>query len=489
MALLEKRKSSSRLDDTIPLTCHIEGRDKNDSYVEYSIKVQRGPNPENQWKVLHRYTDFDSMNKVLETSGATLSLPPKKMFGNMDNAFIAERLTGLQQYLNSIAQEPMFVRHECFKRFMDPKNYPPNMDDEAAEQVAMFYRSEPSWELVENLPDIGWRIRKHYFLTKYAGATQKNDRQILSWVEYGPDLYLSMDKDLPAAMKLLTNILHPYICPIRIATAHEKGAVIVRDFRQSGTLKDFICKAKPKLGHLKKYCYPKLPVTMQLEDIRRCGRQILEALKTLQDKGFPYGHLHTGNIIMEGNVARLLDIENGLLGVPSIHRHHLLELKKIQNLEQQDVYCFGHVLYEMTFGKELRAPTTDEIPPNCPPLLEPILSSILTPDACKGNIPTVSELLQLPFFADVQLGPEEKMSLKIPSKLKEALKQVKDGIEQRLRDDQKLLSQFRRYSKAQAKATSKEEKDKRRHQRKQIKKQESLAENPTSNSTKPPMST
>ena len=28
---------------------------------------------------------------------------------------------------------------------------------------------------------------------------------------------------------------------------------------------------------------------MQLEDIRRCGRQILEALKTLQDKGFPYG--------------------------------------------------------------------------------------------------------------------------------------------------------------------------------------------------------
>jgi hypothetical protein len=30
---------------------------------------------------------------------------------------------------------------------------------------------------------------------------------------------------------------------------------------------------------------------MQLEDIRRCGRQILEALKMLQDKGFPYGSL------------------------------------------------------------------------------------------------------------------------------------------------------------------------------------------------------
>ncbi len=30
--------------------------------------------------------------------------------------------------------------------------------------------------------------------------------------------------------------------------------------------------------------------------------------------------------------------------------------------------------------------------------------------------------------------------LQIPSKLKEALKQVKDGIEQRLREDQKLVS-------------------------------------------------
>ena len=49
------------------------------------------------------------------------------MFGNMDNTFIQERLLGLQQYLNSIIQEPMFVRHESFKRFMDPKNYPANM--------------------------------------------------------------------------------------------------------------------------------------------------------------------------------------------------------------------------------------------------------------------------------------------------------------------------------------------------------------------------
>lgn len=482
--MLEKKRCSSKLDDTIPLTCYVESREKHDSYVEYCIRVQRGPNPENSWKVFHRYNDFDMMNKVLEISGITLPLPPKKVFGNMDNAFLAERQQGLQSYLVSLLQETMFVKHECFKRFLDPKNYPPNMEDEAAEQVAMFFRSEPSWELVEALPDIGWRIRKHYFLTKNSSTTQKNDRQILAWVDYGPDLVLSNDKDLPAAMKLLTNILHPYICPIRIATAHEKGAAVVRDFRPEGTLKDFICKAKPKLNQLKKYCYPKTPIAMNLEDIRRCGRQILEALKTLQDKGFPYGHLHTGNILMEGNVCRLLDIENSLLGVPSIHRHHFLELKKIQNIEQQDVYCFGHVLYEMTFGQELRSPTVDEIPPNCPPQLEPIFHLILTPTACKGGLPSIGELLDLPFFADIQLGPQEKMSLKIPSKLKEALKMAKDAIEKRLKEDQKLLSQFRRYSKAQAKATSQEEKEKRRQQRKQLKKQDSTMDSPSSNNSK-----
>lgn len=33
MSLLEKKRISTKLDDTIPLTCHIEGQEKKDSYV------------------------------------------------------------------------------------------------------------------------------------------------------------------------------------------------------------------------------------------------------------------------------------------------------------------------------------------------------------------------------------------------------------------------------------------------------------------------
>jgi PX domain-containing protein kinase-like protein len=40
---------------------------------------------------------------------------------------------------------------------------------------------------------------------------------------------------------------------------------------------------------MKKYANPKVYKTRQIPDIRLFGRQILETLKFLHDKGFPYG--------------------------------------------------------------------------------------------------------------------------------------------------------------------------------------------------------
>ena len=42
------------------------------------------------------------------------------------------------------------------------------------------------------------------------------------------------------------------------------------------------------------------------------------------------GHLHSGNVVIEGQTCKLLDIENWLLGLPSYHRQHVLQFKKIQ---------------------------------------------------------------------------------------------------------------------------------------------------------------
>lgn len=46
------------------------------------------------------------------------------------------------------------------------------------------------------------------------------------------------------------------------------------------------------------------------------------------------------------------------------------------------------------------------------------------------------------FFAGVVLPPSEKPVLKIPSKLKEAIKSAKEQMEKRLKEEQKIVSQL-----------------------------------------------
>lgn len=41
-------------------------------------------------------------------------------------------------------------------------------------------------------------------------------------------------------------------------------------------------------------------------------------------------------------------------------------LLSFQEKEAEDVYCFGHVLYEMAFGDAPRSSTLQDVPPNCP---------------------------------------------------------------------------------------------------------------------------
>lgn len=191
---------------------------------------------------------------------------------------------------------------------------------------------------------------------------------------------------------------------------------------------------------------------------------------------------------MEGNICRLLEIENGLLGIPSIHRHRYVPMKKLQEKEAEDVYCFAHLLYEMAFGEALRSSTPQDVPPNCPSQLRSVLLSILSDEACnKTGLPTVTDLLANPFFTAIDLPAGDKPQLKIPSKLKEALKTAKEQAESKLKEDQKTLRQFRRASKAHAHHMSEEEKKKRKKSAKKLQKEASLSDT-TQTTARPPSS-
>uniref|UniRef100_A0A2K5RIE3 PX domain-containing protein kinase-like protein n=1 Tax=Cebus imitator TaxID=2715852 RepID=A0A2K5RIE3_CEBIM len=444
MAFMEKPPAGKvLLDDTVPLTAAIEASQSLQSHTEYIIRVQRGISVENSWQI----------------AGLSLPLPPKKLIGNMDREFIAERQKGLQNYLNVITTNHILSNCELVKKFLDPNNYSANYTEIALQQVSMFFRSEPKWEVVEPLKDIGWRIRKKYFLMKI--KNQPKERLVLSWADLGPDKYLS-DKDFQCLIKLLPSCLHPYIYRVTFATANESSALLIRMFNEKGTLKDLIYKAKPKDPFLKKYCNPKKIQGLELQQIKTYGRQILEVLKFLHDKGFPYGHLHSSNVMLDGDTCRLLDLENSLLGLPSFYRSYFSQFRKINTLESVDVHCFGHLLYEMTYGRPPDSVPVDSFPPAPSMAVVAVLESTLSCEACKNGMPTVSRLLQMPLFSDVLLTTSEKPQFKIPTKLKEALRIAKECIEKRLIEEQKQIHQHRRLTRAQSHHGSEEERKKRK---------------------------
>uniref|UniRef100_A0A3B4DG86 PX domain-containing protein kinase-like protein n=1 Tax=Pygocentrus nattereri TaxID=42514 RepID=A0A3B4DG86_PYGNA len=460
MAFMEKPSAGKLLlDDTVPLTAVIETSQSLQSHTEYIIRVQRGVSTENSWTVIRRYSDFDMLNNSLLISGLNLPLPPKKLIGNMDREFIAERQKGLQAYLNFLTQHHILSSCELVKKFLDTNNYSANYTEIALQQVSMFFRSDPKWEVVEPLKDIGWRLRKRYFLVK--NKEQPKERQVLSWVDLGPDKFLS-DKDLQSTVKLLPSLAHPYICPVTFAFTSESSALVIRTFNEKGTLRDHICKVKPKEQFLKKYCNPKKIQGLELQQIRTYGRQILEALKFLHDKGFPYGHLHASNVLIEDNACKLLDIENSLLGLPSYYRPYVTQFRKVNTTESIDVYSFGHLLYEMTYGRPPDAVPVDQYPSAPYTSVVSVLQSILSTEACKSGMPTVPQLLQTPLFSDVLLFNSEKPQFKITSKLKDALKSSKECLEKRLQEEQRAIHQHRRLTRAQSHHGSEEEKKRRK---------------------------
>uniref|UniRef100_A0A8C9T1A4 PX domain containing serine/threonine kinase n=1 Tax=Scleropages formosus TaxID=113540 RepID=A0A8C9T1A4_SCLFO len=440
MAFLGKTSCSAKvplLDDTVPLTAVIEASQN-----------------------LHSHTVGDAGPPRLQLSlpcisGINLPLPPKKLIGNMDREFIAERQKGLQAYLNFITLHHLLSSSELVKKFLDTNNYSANYTEIALQQVSMFFRSDPKWEVIEPLKDMGWRIHKRYFLVK--NKEQPKERQVLSWVCIIFIKRLLVLRHLPK-----TSLSNPYISPVTFATTSESSALVIRVFSEKGTLRDHICKVKPKEPFLKKYCNPKKIQGLELQQIRTYGRQILEVLKFLHDKGFPYGHLHASNVLVEDETCKLLDVENSLLGLPSFYRQYITQFRKINTLESMDVYSFGHLLYEMTYGRPPDAVPVDHYPPAPSSSIVSVLQSILSTEACKTGMPTVSQLLQTPLFSDMLLFNSEKLQFKIPAKLKDALKMAKECLERRLQEEQKVIHQHRRLTRAQSHHGSEEEKKRRK---------------------------
>ena len=476
--ILERADKKAYMDDSVPLKATILTHRALPDHVEFVIKVQRVPKPEDSWEVAHRYNEFSDLNDVIKECGyATLPLPPKKMFGSTERQFLVERQQKLQVFMDALLQESFLSSRYEVKKFLDPSNYTENVYDVALRDVSMFFRSEPTWNVVKPLKDIGSRFRKQYYLIE-SKTNSSLPNHLLSWVEPGPDFSLG-HRELEVSLKTLTEIKHPHILSPLSATFHGTGLLVVRKYVPTGSLRDRICggpKPNPQLTLLQKCFASTQPKTrFSVADIRKYGRQVLEALQFLQSKGFVLGHIHSGNVIIDEGCCKLVDIENSLLGLVPLNRHFLLDVRKIHTTADELVFMFGHMLYEMTNGDPLKTATIDSCPPHIDLTLSPLLSSLLTPQGIKTGLPTIEALLANDFFSSASppppagTPPPEKPVLKVHSKLKEILVAHAQKAEQRLVAQQKVVAEHKRVSKAKENYVSEDAKTKRRRsQQKQM---------------------
>ncbi|XP_058121411.1 PX domain-containing protein kinase-like protein [Anopheles ziemanni] len=530
MALFEQTGTTQKvnLDDTEACCCTIETAQTIDGHTEYVLRVQRGPYPENSWRILRRYNDFASLNKCLQISGIDLSFPGKKLIGNMRPDFIAERLNALQEYINQVLMNPILASSLPTKKFIDPDSYSTPFHDLALQYASMSLRTDGLYTLGQSLGPIGWRLRKHYFkvvhrpqgnkhspghsTTKHhliksssqshgkahttqvcvTTSTEKDynnsskdgssgrDDLILSWTEFGPDRYID-EKEIHTVLKNFGGVQHPYIVPIEHIASNDCGALVIRKFYKQGSLKDVLCSASPCNPFLSKYGSPKGRAPLPLKELALYARQILEAIRFLHSKGVACGHVHCGNVIVVDGVAKLMDVENFMFGVPSFYRPFFVQHSKINTCEAIDVYGFGHLLYEMCMGYPLQDSYARQIT-DCPDSLKSLLESILSKEACKSALPTLDQLTTHPFFGEYagQFNEQyataiavQKPHLKFSTSAKEQLKLAVQKTENRVRDEQRSVKNQKRLVRVQEMMTSEEEKkkikQKAKHEQKQAK--------------------
>ncbi|XP_017464310.1 PREDICTED: uncharacterized protein LOC108357741 isoform X3 [Rhagoletis zephyria] len=269
--------------------------------------------------------------------------------------------------------------------------------------------SNGRYEIIAHLDEIGSRHGKNWFLV--TDATVRTDR-LLTLLPLPPDCVAF--EDLPAnenpkpmLMELLGSLHHPYIYPILdlgfLQLGSSNFACLVTPFNSRGSLKDLIYRAQWNEPWARKYT--RKPNGLPVSQVQRLGRQILEALLFLKERGFPlHGHLHSGNVILQNGAARLSGLENGLLGLSS-RINAVMWSRSTTEIENVDIICFGHLLYEMCTGTEMTTPKPSmrvlEMELEHFPQILDVLGLIFEPPS--GVCPSVEDLVLCDLFRSIDL--------------------------------------------------------------------------------------
>ncbi|CAF4878477.1 unnamed protein product [Pieris macdunnoughi] len=256
--------------------------------------------------------------------------------------------------------------------------------------IAMVICSEylsrtPRYTLLKSLNQIGYRTNKHWFTIQ--DNTIKTERLLTVMPLTSQCPIEPSERTQGLIMELFRGLHHPYIYPVLDLELCNGHALVVTPFNSTGSLKDLIYKSTWSDEYVKKYT--SAGTGLPASQVARFGRQILEALLFLKDKGFPpFKHLHSGNVIVQNGVARICGLENKMIGATG---------RSPTSVPFPETLALGHVMFEMCAGTETDFSLLPDLQANYPQVVE-IIEIIFGP-----RTPNLHELLITELFRKIDL--------------------------------------------------------------------------------------
>ncbi|XP_062589666.1 serine/threonine-protein kinase Sgk1-like isoform X2 [Saccostrea cucullata] len=325
-------------------------------YVVYKVVVNFG---DFSWFIFRRYNEFHSLYEKLKKlfPEASLRLPGKKIFGNLDPDFIQQRREGLDIFIQELVTNPKLSQHPEVRAFLNLDN-PRNVQD----SVDNFDDSEAMNERDVNPVNLGPSEKKtvkpsDFEFLKVIGkgsfgkvllARNKNEGNIYA-IKVLQKQAIMKRNEVKHIMSernvLLKNVKHPFLVGLHYSFQTVDKLYFVLDYVNGGEL----------FFHLQRERY------FPEQRAKFYAAEMASAIGYLHSLNIIYRDLKPENILLDskGHITLTdfglckegiegMGTTNTFCGTPEYLAPEVLRKQPYD--KTVDWWCLGAVMYEMMYG-------------------------------------------------------------------------------------------------------------------------------------------